>query len=91
MVLEVVKLIQASLAIWGMFTVDDGAEIDGLFCNATKQAMENWRKVVNWQEDDGTRKDVRTYFERSAIDKHADATRGKDVAGVSSQERWRAC
>jgi hypothetical protein len=91
MVLEVVKLIQASLAIWGMFSVDDGAEIDGLFCNSTKQAMEDWRKAVNWQEDDGTRKDVGIYLEHLISGMHADADRGKAVADVSSRERWRAC
>lgn len=51
MVREMVKLIQASLAIWGLFGADrEDLEIDGLFCNETKEGVARWRDLMGMHE-----------------------------------------
>ena len=46
-----VKLIQAALAIWGLFGTDrDDLEVDGLFCNETKEGISRWRKLMGMHE-----------------------------------------
>ena len=91
MVLEIVKLIQASLAMWGLFPYADGTGIDGMFCNDTKQAMEDWRAAVSWQEDDAVRKDVSLVVLGPACDIDADAVREKGEAAASSRGLWLDC
>ena len=43
-VLEMIKLIQAALSIFGLFPVDseDGEEIDGLLCDVTVDGIQRW-------------------------------------------------
>lgn len=51
MVREMVKLIQASLAIWGLFGTDrEDLELDGLFCNETKEGILRWRQIMGMTE-----------------------------------------
>lgn len=46
-----VKLIQASLAIWGLFGSDrEDLELDGLFCNETKEGLAQWRQLMGMHE-----------------------------------------
>lgn len=46
-----VKLIQASLAIWGLFGTDrEDLELDGLFCNETKEGISRWRQSMGMHE-----------------------------------------
>ncbi|XAO24672.1 hypothetical protein I312_103478 [Cryptococcus bacillisporus CA1280] len=57
--IELVKLIQAALALWGMFQhvgedihgrlISPGMEIDGLFCDETKSAIFRWRREIGME------------------------------------------
>ncbi|WVO23894.1 uncharacterized protein IAS62_005251 [Cryptococcus decagattii] len=57
--IELVKLIQAALALWGMFQhvgedihgrlISPGMEIDGLFCDETKSAIFRWRREMGME------------------------------------------
>ncbi|KIY32471.1 hypothetical protein I305_05040 [Cryptococcus gattii E566] len=59
LVIELVKLIQAALALWGMFQhvgedihgrlISPGMEIDGLFCDETKSAIFRWRREMGME------------------------------------------
>lgn len=62
MVLEVVKLIQASLALWGLFPLTEGVEVDGLFCDETKRGMEDWRRVMGWREENADVREVSSHM-----------------------------
>jgi hypothetical protein len=51
MVKEIVKLIQASLAIWGLFGSNrEDLEVDGLFCNETKEGITRWMQIMGMHE-----------------------------------------
>lgn len=60
MIIELVKLIQAALALWGMFGVDrEDLEIDGLFCDETKAGIFQWRRVMGMENEESLRIEVR--------------------------------
>ncbi|OWZ33295.1 hypothetical protein C356_05394 [Cryptococcus neoformans c45] len=62
LVIELVKLIQAALALWGMFQdvgedmhgrlIGPGMEVDGLFCDETKNAISRWRKEMGMEHEE---------------------------------------
>ena len=56
MVLEMVRLVQASLAIWGMIPEETG--IDGLFCDETKKGLFAWRREMGMEHEDSMRLEV---------------------------------
>lgn len=59
-IVELVKLLQASLALWGMYgTAHEEVEIDGLFCDETKAGMFAWRRLMGMESDDGFKLAVR--------------------------------
>ncbi|WVN89342.1 uncharacterized protein L203_104565 [Cryptococcus depauperatus CBS 7841] len=75
LVVELVKLIQASLALWGMFDDLDGEgnkmeggnsvsesdmEIDGLFCDETKAAIFNWRRIMGMEHEESLKLEKET-------------------------------
>lgn len=51
-----VRLIQAALAIWGMIPAD--MELDGLFCDETKEGLFAWRKAMGMEHEDSMRLEV---------------------------------
>ncbi|KAL1407262.1 hypothetical protein Q8F55_006680 [Vanrija albida] len=54
-VVDLVKLIQGALALWGLYGAqhEDGPELDGLFCDETKAAIFEWRRVMGMDESGG--------------------------------------
>lgn len=59
MVIETVKLIQAALAIWGLFGADrEDLELDGLFCDETKTGIQQWSYRMGLEMDEGGRLEV---------------------------------
>lgn len=70
LVIELVKLIQAALALWGMFQdvgedmhgrlIGPGMEVDGLFCDETKNAISRWRKEMGMEHEESLKIEVRT-------------------------------
>jgi len=56
MLLELVRLIQACLAMWGM--VSEELEIDGLFCDETKKGAFAWRKAMGMEHEESMRLEV---------------------------------
>jgi hypothetical protein len=59
MVTELVKLIQAALALWGMFGTDrQDLEIDGLFCDETKAGIFQWRRMMGMEHEESLRMEV---------------------------------
>lgn len=63
MVIEMVKLIQASLAIWGLFgTEREDLELDGLFCDETKFGIQQWSYRMGLEKDEGGRLEVSPTF-----------------------------
>lgn len=55
MVLEVVRLIQASLALWGFF---DPEGVDGLFCDETKKGIGAWRRNMGMEHEESLKIEV---------------------------------
>lgn len=52
MVEEIVKLVQAALAIWGLFGVErDELDINGLFCDETKAGIFKWRQLMGMEKE----------------------------------------
>ncbi|CAD6576100.1 MAG: hypothetical protein TREMPRED_001578 [Tremellales sp. Tagirdzhanova-0007] len=52
-VIELIKLIQSALAIWGLFGADrEDLEIDGLFCDETKTAIFQWRRDMGMEHEE---------------------------------------
>jgi hypothetical protein len=52
MVVEVVKLVQAALALWGLFGADrDDLDINGLFCDETKAGIFKWRHLMGMEKE----------------------------------------
>ena len=52
MVLELVKLVQASLALWGLFgTQREDLDINGLFCDETKSGIGKWRHLMGMEKE----------------------------------------
>jgi hypothetical protein len=59
MAIELIKLIQAALALWGMFgTTRDDLEVDGLFCDETKAGILQWRRVMGMEHEESMRLEV---------------------------------
>ena len=58
-IIELIKLIQSALAIWGLFGADrEDIEIDGLFCDETKAAIFKWRRVMGMEHEESMRLEV---------------------------------
>lgn len=60
---ELVRLIQGSLAVWGMFgekltSALRDVEMDGLFCDETKAAIFRWRTVMGMEREDSLKLEV---------------------------------
>jgi hypothetical protein len=52
MVIEVVKLVQAALALWGLFGRDrEEFDINGLFCEETKSGIFKWRGMMGMEKE----------------------------------------
>jgi len=52
MVVEVVKLVQAALALWGLFGTDrEDLDINGLFCDETKAGIFKWRHMMGMEKE----------------------------------------
>jgi hypothetical protein len=59
MLKELVKLIQAALALWGMFGTDrEDLEIDGLFCDETKAGIFQWRREMGMEHEESLKLEV---------------------------------
>lgn len=56
MLLELVRLVQACLAMWGM--VSEELEVDGLFCDETKKGVFAWRKAMGMEHEESMRMEV---------------------------------
>ena len=56
MVIEIVRLIQGALVIWGM--VSDDVELDGLFCDVTKKGVFAWRRSMGLEHEESMRLEV---------------------------------
>lgn len=51
MVQRVVELVQAALAIWGLFgNGRDELDVNGLFCDETKAGIFKWRHLMGMKE-----------------------------------------
>lgn len=54
-----VKLVQAALAIWGVYGVDkEEVEVDGLFCDETKAGIFQWRRLMGIEHEESMRLEV---------------------------------
>jgi hypothetical protein len=86
-VLELVRLIQAALAIWGMIPADMG--IDGLFCDETKKGLFAWRRAMGMEHEDSMRLEVGGIA--MGCKNCILMNRKKRVEGVLTQKLWRYC
>ncbi|WWC86774.1 uncharacterized protein L201_001653 [Kwoniella dendrophila CBS 6074] len=61
LVIELVKLIQASLAIWGLFgNLKGSMEVDGLFCDETKAGIFQWRRIMGMEHEESLKLEKET-------------------------------
>ncbi|ORY30331.1 hypothetical protein BCR39DRAFT_564873 [Naematelia encephala] len=61
MLTEMVRLVQAALAIWGLYGPDrEEQEIDGLFCDETKAAIFGWRRLMGMEHEESMRLEKET-------------------------------
>ncbi|WVR04726.1 hypothetical protein IAU60_001737 [Kwoniella sp. DSM 27419] len=61
LVIELVKLIQAALAMWGLYGADrQDMEIDGLFCDETKAGIFQWRRVMGMEHEESLKLEKET-------------------------------
>ena len=52
MVQRVVELVQAGLAIWGLYgSQRDELDINGLFCDETKGGIFKWRQIMGMEKE----------------------------------------
>jgi hypothetical protein len=52
MVQRVVELVQAALAIWGLYGAGrDELDINGLFCDETKAGIFKWRQIMGMEKE----------------------------------------
>ena len=58
MVLELVKIIQSALKLWGM--IGDEVEIDGFFCDETKRGIFAWRRTMGMEHEESMRLEKET-------------------------------
>lgn len=56
MVLELVKLIQSALSLWGM--ISSNVDIDGLLCDETKAGVYAWRRSMGMEHEESMRIEV---------------------------------
>ena len=87
MVLEMVRLIQAALAIWGMIPDDMG--IDGLFCDETKKGLFAWRRAMGMEHEDSMKLEVSAVV--TGEETYILTSRKRRVEDVSIQKLWRLC
>ncbi|WRT64661.1 uncharacterized protein IL334_001595 [Kwoniella shivajii] len=61
LVIELVKLIQSSLALWGLYDIARGdMEIDGLFCDETKAGIFQWRRIMGMEHEESLKLEKET-------------------------------
>ncbi|KAK6903592.1 hypothetical protein I203_107097 [Kwoniella mangroviensis CBS 8507] len=61
LVIELVKLIQASLALWGLYGhIRGDMEIDGLFCDETKAGIFRWRRIMGMEHEESLKLEKET-------------------------------
>nr|XP_019008341.1 uncharacterized protein I206_06900 [Kwoniella pini CBS 10737]OCF47122.1 hypothetical protein I206_06900 [Kwoniella pini CBS 10737] len=61
LVIELVKLIQASLTLWGLFcSPSNNLEIDGLFCDETKAGIFQWRRIMGMEHEESLKLEKET-------------------------------
>ena len=56
MLIEMVKVLQAALLLWGM--VDEAFIPDGLFCDTTKRGIFAWRRAMGMEHEESMRLEV---------------------------------
>lgn len=62
-VMELVRLIQAALALWGFFGADrEELEVDGLFCDDTKNGIFAWRRSMGMEHEESLKLEVRDFL-----------------------------
>ncbi|EIW71183.1 hypothetical protein TREMEDRAFT_71084 [Tremella mesenterica DSM 1558] len=60
-VIELIKLIQGALAIWGLFATErDDLEMNGLFCDETKAGIFRWRSLMGMDTEDSLKLEKET-------------------------------
>lgn len=60
---ELVKLIQGALALWGFYgTQHEEIELDGLFCDETKVGLSKWRAAMGMESEDRLKLEVSCSF-----------------------------
>ena len=62
MLVELVKLIQSALRMWGL--IGDEVDVDGLFCDQTKKAVFEWRRIMGMEHEESMRMEVRRMLGR---------------------------
>jgi hypothetical protein len=67
MVQRVVELVQAGLAIWGLYgSQRDELDINGLFCDETKAGIFKWRQIMG-MEKETLKLEVRIYCKQELM------------------------
>ncbi|BEI81264.1 hypothetical protein CcaverHIS002_0204240 [Cutaneotrichosporon cavernicola] len=58
---ELVKLIQGGLALWGFYGAQhEEIELDGLFCDETKAGIANWRTAMGMEQEENLKLEKET-------------------------------
>ena len=83
MLVEMVKIIQSALVLWGM--VEDGIVGDGLFCDETKKGIFAWRRAMGMEHEESMRMEVSEL--RRDGRRLMTGDRKRRVEGVSIQRR----
>ncbi|WVQ98166.1 hypothetical protein IAU59_005288 [Kwoniella sp. CBS 9459] len=58
LIIELVKLIQSSLLLWGLF--GSPRDIDGLFCDETKTGIFKWRRLMGMEHEESLKLEKET-------------------------------
>lgn len=65
--MELVRLIQAALALWGVYGADrEDPVFDGLFCDDTKAGISAWRRAMSMEHEDSLKLEVCSWLYSSA-------------------------
>ncbi|KAL7419395.1 hypothetical protein Q5752_006233 [Cryptotrichosporon argae] len=59
-VVETVRLVQAALALWGLYMPDREPALDGMFCDETKAAIFMWRRDMGMEHEGGLKLEKET-------------------------------
>ncbi|WVF69686.1 hypothetical protein IAT40_004465 [Kwoniella sp. CBS 6097] len=59
LIIELVKLIQAALALWGLFD-SSMRDTDGLFCDETKTGIFKWRRLMGMEHEESLKLEKET-------------------------------